>query len=179
MSSKKYLHRLDVSAKWVSIVSCFFTVLFAVITIRLTIKYGENKEMLNQLIQNTSKLDSNTSLLRKQFVLFIKEVKPQLSIKIGNTDQTLLTAYLINNGKTAIIKKIIMNKNNNLKLLTKVDIIGAGEKVELFFKITNHDYPVLDITIFFIGLDDIEDSKRIIIEGYKNIFEPAPTLVVG
>lgn len=71
---------------------------------------------------------------------------------------------------------VIYNRNNNLKLITQIDLVGEGKEKEIFFEITNHENPNLDITFILTDIDGNEGSKRIKITGYQNIFQPVPIL---
>jgi hypothetical protein len=166
------------------------TIFFGFLSVWLMIKYGENKEMIREL-ENQGKLIQyqiytlgsiakesfkQTKQLQRQIDLLNAEIRPEILLKIGSNDGKLVQAFLLNSGKTARIKKIVFNKNNNLKLITNIEIIGEGKEKEMLFEITNIENPILDITIIFFDIDGKRYSKRILIEGYKKIFDPEPSL---
>lgn len=166
---------------WIQAITAMVGTIFAIVGLIIawqTFTKNDN-ELQNQI--DTLGLIARESIkhnehLQRQIDLTIAELKPELSIKIGTNDGKVLQAFITNSGNTAIIKKIIFNKNNNLKLITPVDFVGEGKEIEIFFEITNHENPILDITINYVDIDQKEDSKRIKIEGAKNIFEPTPVL---
>lgn len=108
------------------------------------------------------------------------EIEPKLIIEFDNYSGDIISANLINNGKSARIIKIKEKKNNGFLIDIPFQYIGEGKEKQIYFRFKNPDVQentVLDFTLIYEDIDKkilskdfhFSDIHKIIENRYKNI----------
>lgn len=108
------------------------------------------------------------------------EIEPKLIIEFDNYNGDIISANLINNGKSAKIIQIKEKKNNGFLIDIPFQYIGEGKEKQIYFRFKNPDVQentVLDFTLIYEDIDKkilskdfhFSDIHKIIENRYKNI----------
>ena len=137
-------------------------------------KYMETQIDLLTKEQQLQKEQFGKNTSRRKF-----DLAPRLSFKFEQYNGITFFAKLINNGKTAIVKQVIQNKGGNINLDSEIKQIGEGKDIDVFFKVTNEEHSVLDITIVYEDIEGHIYKRRIYVEGRKKLFESNKVMITA
>lgn len=159
----------------------------------IELQYQINKldTIANQSLEHTKLLTNQVELLKdelefqkQQHELTLShrqtEIEPKLSIEFEHYNGDIVSANLINSGKSAKIIKFVENNPNDFIIDIPFQYIGEGKEKQIFFRYKNPDVrdnnTVLNFTIIYEDLDKktrsknfrFKDIEGIINEKYKN-----------
>lgn len=206
MSKSKKKKDKSTITDWIQAVMTIIGTLFALVGLiiawtSLTKNDVDLQSQINKLDTVASQSLEQTKLLTEQVVLFKEEldfqkqqhelsitnrkteIEPKLTIELEDFNGDIVSAKLINNGKSAKILKFIEKNPNDFIIDIPFQYIGEGKEKYISFRYKNSrssdDKTILNFTLVFEDIDGKVHSKdykfinidQLIDEKYKNTIQ--------